>query len=213
MGIDTIGGMFDKGSLTGLPDQRVGSRYPGRVPRSAADIAAEIRQRSPGIGVKKLHKLLYYCQGHHLARVGRRLFSETVSAWDMGPVVGQLWKAEKDRGISAARPVDFDEGELNTIGYVLSRYGRLSAVDLEHLTHGEKPWRRANLDRPPGSSVPIRPEWIRTYFRTEDESDDDGPVFDAETMRRFVEGAERRLREPATPDTVEGIRARARSHG
>jgi uncharacterized phage-associated protein len=40
--------------------------------------------------VKKLHKLLYYCQGHHLATFGLPLFDESISAWDMGPVVGTL---------------------------------------------------------------------------------------------------------------------------
>jgi hypothetical protein len=37
----------------------------------AADVAVELRRRLPGVGVKKLHKLLYDCQGHHLADVGR----------------------------------------------------------------------------------------------------------------------------------------------
>ncbi len=34
---------------------------------SAHDVAAQVRQRVPGVGTKKLHKLLYYCQGHHMA--------------------------------------------------------------------------------------------------------------------------------------------------
>lgn len=63
---------------------------------SAHDVAIELRRRLPGLGVKKLHKLLYYCQGHHLATFGRPLFNETISAWDMGPVVGALWFAEKE---------------------------------------------------------------------------------------------------------------------
>ncbi len=57
---------------------------------SAHDIASALRERLPGIGKKKLHKLLYYCQGHHLATFGRPLFSEQIYAWDMGPVVAAL---------------------------------------------------------------------------------------------------------------------------
>jgi hypothetical protein len=39
---------------------------------SAHDVAAEIRRRQPSVGTKKLHKLLYYCQGHYLAAFGGR---------------------------------------------------------------------------------------------------------------------------------------------
>src|SRR5947207_14369309 len=102
---------------------------------SAHDVAVVLRERLPGLPVKKLHKLLYYCQGHHLAAFGEPLFGETISAWDMGPVVGTLWKQEKDGepapvparagagvGVGAAR---LSEAELNTVGYVVSRYGGL----------------------------------------------------------------------------------------
>jgi len=56
----------------------------------AADVAAELRRRIPGIGAKKLHKLLYFCQGHHMADTGGPLFGGSIAAWDMGPVVGGL---------------------------------------------------------------------------------------------------------------------------
>jgi uncharacterized phage-associated protein len=62
----------------------------------AEEIAAALRERHPNLGKVKLHKLLHYCQGHHLATFGRPLFSETISAWDMGPVVGILWREDGD---------------------------------------------------------------------------------------------------------------------
>lgn len=34
---------------------------------SARDVALEIERRLPGVGEVKLHKLLYYVQGYHLA--------------------------------------------------------------------------------------------------------------------------------------------------
>lgn len=46
------------------------------------------------MAAKKLRKLLYYCQGHHLAQVEEPLFTEPVMAWDMGPVVANVWKVE-----------------------------------------------------------------------------------------------------------------------
>jgi len=74
------------------------------APVPARDVAAEIRRRLPGVGVKKLHKLLYYCQGHHLAAFGAPLFSQSISAWDMGPVVGELWHEEKRPHRHPSRP-------------------------------------------------------------------------------------------------------------
>ena len=62
----------------------------------ASGVAAELRRRLPGIAAPTLHHFLYYCQGHHLATFGEPLFSETISAWDMGPVVGTLWYSEKE---------------------------------------------------------------------------------------------------------------------
>ena len=133
---------------------------------SARDVAAVLRARLPGVGAKRLHKLLYYCQGHHLAALGEPLFRESIAAWDMGPVVDGLWAAEKrgDLGVSDAV---LDEGALNTVGYVLSRYGAFSGDLLERMTHEESPWRRADASRRPGQSAPIRPEWIRDQFAAE----------------------------------------------
>jgi uncharacterized phage-associated protein len=121
---------------------------------SAYRVAAELRTRVPGIGVKKLHKLLYYCQGHHLGTFGRPLFPESISAWDMGPVVGTLWHAEKERSVEPGPPIS-DEAILNTIGHVVSRYGNLTGNDLERLTHAEDPWRDADQNRAARASVRI----------------------------------------------------------
>src|SRR5690349_20126782 len=96
---------------------------------SARVVAAVLRERLPGLPTKKLHKLLYYCQGHHLAAFDEPMFGETISAWDMGLVVGTLWREEKQGAVAAGHP-PLDEAALNTIGYVLSRYGALTGLDL-----------------------------------------------------------------------------------
>lgn len=93
--------MFDNDTPVQLPTGQVTARYAQPVTRSAHDVAAEIRRRMPDVGAVKLHKLLYYCQGHHLTQVGRPLLAESLSAWDTGPVVGRLWHEEK---VTAARP-------------------------------------------------------------------------------------------------------------
>jgi uncharacterized phage-associated protein len=177
---------------------------------SAQDVAAELRQRRPDLGTMKLHKLLYYCQGHHLATFGRPLFPETISAWDMGPVVGTLWRQEKENG-AASSDVDLDEGVLNTIGYVLSRYGALTGNDLKHLTHSETPWLQANVRRAPATSVRIDRDAIEDYFRRHDVDDDESIPLDADEVARWLEGSDLRTAELAPMDSIEDIRARLHS--
>jgi uncharacterized phage-associated protein len=176
---------------------------------SARDVAAVLRERLPGLPTKKLHKLLYYCQGHHLAAFGEPLFSETISAWDMGPVVGTLWRQEKQDG-PAPGHVPLDEAQLNTIGYVLSRYGALTGLDLENLTHSEAPWQQANHYRRPGESARIEFEWIREYFRTAGAVDDeeDVPLLDSASVRDWLEEAPTRRTGPAKADSRDELHAR-----
>ncbi|GAA4179190.1 hypothetical protein GCM10022252_00330 [Streptosporangium oxazolinicum] len=180
--------------------------YPDPMPLSAHAIAAALRQRQPGMGVKKLHKLLYYAQGHHLAAFGQPLFRESISAWDMGPVVGQVWGDEK-YGALIEEPPELTEAELNTIGYVLSRYGGLTATDLENLTHSEAPWQRADRDRPPGGKARMELESLQEFFANQVDDDEDEPQPDRAQFARMLEGIEQRRAEPASPDSPEDIRA------
>src|SRR5262249_55212423 len=155
------------------------------------DVAAVLRDRLPGLPIKKLHKLLYYCQGHHLAAFGQPLFDETISAWDMGPVVGTLWHQEKHGEVSVSH-AELNEAQLNTIGYVVSRYGALTGLDLENLTHSETPWRLADRGRRPRESTRIELEWIKEYFETSGAADgeDDEAVLDSASVTEWLQDAE-----------------------
>jgi uncharacterized phage-associated protein len=186
-------------------------RYSGRMAVHAADVAAELRSQLPGLPTKKLHKLLYYCQGHHLAATGTPLFSESISAWDMGPVVGTLWYAEKDRGVGTAT-AELSESQLNTIGYVVSRYGNLTGRDLEHLTHAELPWQRANQSRLPHQSGRIEQDWLLHQFR--DEVDEDAESsFDSAVIAQWLAETANEPPAPTEPDSYEAIRSRLTSGG
>lgn len=175
----------------------------------AAAVAQQLRTRLPGLPTLKLHKLLYYCQGHHLAVTGDALFEETISAWDMGPVVGQLWHAEQGGTIDLA-PVPLTESQLNTVGYVISRYGQLTGTDLKHLTHAEDPWRRADSGRQPGSSARIEPLWLIEWFARDAEDEHDEPgLLDSDEVRAWLSGASDRRVEGLAADDLEMLRARA----
>jgi uncharacterized phage-associated protein len=201
--------MFETRPHRSYPLASRSAPYPGRMTLSAHDVAAVLRDRLPGVPTKKLHKLLYYCQGHHLAAFDEPMFVETISAWDMGPVVGSLWHAEKT-GEAPAQRVELNEAQLNTVGYVVSRYGALTGQDLENLTHSEPPWRTADSRRRPQESVRIESEWIKDYFRTAGSADEaeDEVLLDSVAVTRWLQGAESRRAEPATPDSPELVRAR-----
>jgi uncharacterized phage-associated protein len=171
------------------------------VPACAHDIAAALRAESPGLPIKKLHKLLYYCQGHHLAWFGEPLFSETIEAWDMGPVVAELWRAEK-HGTSTLPRAELGNKELNTVSYVLGRYGSLSGRDLEILSHGEDPWRDADQHRRPGGAVRIEHDALAEYFQADHDERSPGPVVLAELRRRIAEQPP----VPHSPDCLERVR-------
>lgn len=178
------------------------------MPVSAHDVAGALREKIPGLATKKLHKLLYYCQGHHLATFGVPLFGESISAWDMGPVVGRLWHREKE-GAPSPPPEELDEAQLNTIGFVVSRYGQLTGRDLEHLTHSEEPWRRANADRLARASNPIRRSWMQEYFASAfDSDDDDEGMLDSTSVVSWLKDADARRHDELGPDSPEAVRAR-----
>ena len=189
-----------------LPQHQPLGAYHRPVPASAQDIAAALRAESPGLPIKKLHKLLYYCQGHHLAWFKEPLFAEAIEAWDMGPVVPELWHAEKyttPRRIPAP-PSGLGNKELNTVGYVLSRYGNLTGKDLENLTHAEDPWRDADRHREPGRGVCIEHDALIRYFQADHDENSLGSQAIAELKRRAAEYGP----VPDTLDDLDSLRAR-----
>jgi uncharacterized phage-associated protein len=191
---------------------RVRAEYSLVMTVSAQDVAAALRDRLPSVATKKLHKLLYYCQGHHLATFGEPLFAETISAWDMGPVVGALWFQEK-QAVNEADASRLSEAELNTVGYVVSRYGALTGRDLENLTHGESPWQQANQVRRPNGSSRIEREWIQEFFSASydlDREEDEIPL-DSAAVTDWLSGAADRRAETLRPDSIEELRSRLTS--
>lgn len=182
---------------------RGGSGRPVMMMASVADVAAEIRGRIPGVGKLKLHKLLYYCQGYHLAMQGRPLFSESISAWDMGPVVGTFWHDE-EHGEKPGDAAVLSNRELNTIGYVLSQYGHMSGNQLSAMAHSEPPFQQADRHRPKRASTPMPPAGMQGYF--ESVLDRDRPAVDEQELRQFLAGAVRRGEAPVRADSVEEIR-------
>ena len=94
----------------------------------------------------KLQKLLYYCQGFHLAITGTPLFSAIIEHWDHGPVVPESYHEYKQYGKSILPAViDFDPSVIpnesrSIIDEVLKVYGQFAPWKLRDMTHNEPPW-------------------------------------------------------------------------
>jgi uncharacterized phage-associated protein len=132
---------------------------------SAHDVGKRCGSGCLGSVRSSFTRLLYYCQGHHLASFGQSLFSEHIFAWDMGPVAATLWREELEK-LPRPEPHTLGEAELNTVGYVVSRYGKMNGNDLERLSHTEEPWIAGDQRRKRGESDRIDLESIREFFTT-----------------------------------------------
>ena len=118
----------------------------------------------------KLQKLLYYAQGFHIAIFGRRLFPESMEAWDHGPVAPSIWHAFKALGSEPIPAPDNDgaaalsEEQRDLLNDVWNTYGQFSAWKLRNMTHEEPPWHDAFR---PGRNMPITDDALVRYFRTQ----------------------------------------------
>lgn len=92
----------------------------------------------------RLHKLLYYCQGWHLAWYGRPLFTERIEAWRYGPVVPDVYAHPWGQGREVITDVpatdELSAAERGSVEQVWREYGRYSAHGLRDMTHLERPW-------------------------------------------------------------------------
>jgi uncharacterized phage-associated protein len=118
----------------------------------------------------KLEKLVYYCQSWHLARCHVPLFAEEIEAWAQGPVVRTLYDRHRQTYLVRAWPSGdasrLGRQERETVGWVVGKYGSLSAERLSRMTHAEGPWRvaRAGLADNEPSRAPISRELMANYY-------------------------------------------------
>lgn len=118
----------------------------------------------------KLQKLLYYAQGHYLARYGKPLFNDTVQAWAHGPVVPAVYHEFKRYGAGDVLLSDEDHFEWSDVDPATTQfliktwntYGGYAAWRLRNMTHNEPPWSSV-FDSEERHTV-ISPESMRASF-------------------------------------------------
>lgn len=136
----------------------------------------------------KLQKLLYYCQGWHLAAFGAPIFREEVEAWELGPVVRSVYGRVKGFGDAAIPPSMIDFENLPALDHdaewlvqqVWERYARFSGSELVTMTHREEAWRKNHVAGRPDSIIPRSDleDWFRHVLERELREADFAPATD-----------------------------------
>lgn len=83
-----------------------------------------------------------------------RLFDDRIEAWVHGPVVPSLYQEYREFGWNDIPQVDSEEvcftlQEQNILDRVWTIYGSKSADELELMSHGDDPWKKARGDKGP----------------------------------------------------------------
>jgi len=131
----------------------------------------------------KLQKLVYYCEGWHLAYFEQPLINEDFEAWVHGPVVRSMWDYYKNlNNILSDIRIKSEYGDkirtlfihvlnpqqIELIGDVIEEYGNKSAYHLEALSHSEPPWREARngYSQSERSETIISKDTMKSYYQS-----------------------------------------------
>ena len=118
-----------------------------------------VNRKGDTVSHKKLQKLIYYVEAWHLVNFKTSIVDENFEAWVHGPVIPELYHQLKDFGFNNLEVINDDEEKtieqemdaiisknnvipesLELISSVLDKYASLSSLQLELLSHSEKPW-------------------------------------------------------------------------
>ena len=116
----------------------------------------------------KLQKLLYYSQAVYLVLHDKEpLFSESIEAWDYGPVVPPVYKEYKRYGFETIPPSDKPSAlnfeQMRAVDMTLACFGDRSGAALINQTHYEAPWKNAYKPGRPSNVITV--ESIYNYFK------------------------------------------------
>ncbi|MCI8371440.1 MAG: DUF4065 domain-containing protein [Lachnospiraceae bacterium] len=145
-------------------------------------------EKGYGISNLKLQKILYFIQAYFLINSNGKkpCFSESIEAWDFGPVVPVAYREYKQYGSSNipqilsyidykegniwdAQRVAYDDGMILSVDKamikdVVDKFADYSATDLVTLTHNQRPWKSAYV---PNKNHEITLSDMWDYFNEE----------------------------------------------
>jgi uncharacterized phage-associated protein len=139
-------------------------------------ILAAFQEVSDPITSAKLHKLLYYVQGWHLAHFGEPAFEDRIEAWMHGPscpAIEALYDGFWHLPITTAipQPQDLAERLRELVDQVIELYGEDTGYSLHMRTRLEPPWNEARwgLSRHDDScTAEISWESMKRFFLSEE---------------------------------------------
>jgi uncharacterized phage-associated protein len=127
---------------------------------TAATIAAALREemssRTTYMPDRKLHALLYLAQGMCFVANDEALFGDPIVSTEQGVYV---------QGITQQARAPITDAQHAVVLTTASRYGALTAMDLEALIRGQGPWAASRRN---GEAV-VDSNLIRELFREQDE--------------------------------------------
>lgn len=134
----------------------------------------------------KLHKILYFVQGYHLAYFDAPLFKEDFQAWVHGPVLPTLYSSLKKTvqknmhdklaitDETAKKYIKVFEKaatpeQVSLIKDIVKSFGKFDGYQLEAITHSQEPWiaARNGIDLAAPSSAIIPKKAMKSYFKHE----------------------------------------------
>lgn len=139
---------------------------------------------------KKLQKILYYIKAWGLVYFEDGVIDDDFEAWIHGPVCPSVYKEYKMFGYNSIK-IDYkgmsssqfinnfkqqygkkeeDKNKIDMIDAVFNKYGKLSSLQLELLTHSEEPWidAREGLSPIETGNKKINEEIMRKFYGKKD---------------------------------------------
>ena len=98
----------------------------------------------------KLQKLLYYAQAWYLVNYNVPLFNERIEAWELGPVVREVYSHFKrfksspiTYTVTGEESNCFTNKQVNYLNEFYDVFSKYTAHELVNMTHNEAPWKEA----------------------------------------------------------------------
>lgn len=149
---------------------------PSSAQKISEYILAAFQEVGDPITTAKLHKLLYYVQGWHLAHFEEPAFPERIEAWMHGPTVPavhDLYNGHWGRPIvePVEAPPDLEDRLRKLIDDVIDLYGIDTGYSLHQRTRQEPPWleaRKGFFLHQEGCRAEITQASMQHFFQAED---------------------------------------------
>ncbi|MGA0447936.1 MAG: Panacea domain-containing protein [Candidatus Phytoplasma pyri] len=122
----------------------------------------------------KINQLLYYIQGHYIAKHEEPLFNEPIEVWLCGPIIPHIYgkflefvnySIPNDYVCFEATNNTLNPNTKNIIYRVIDKYANISLYDLSVMTHNESPWKNAYNPRKQWKNNLITTRLLKDFFK------------------------------------------------